>query len=331
MEDRHFLDQWPRPPGVYWISPDWWRYQYGTSSDDTLRGDWSRAPTHFASKEDIGGLFIYAGDGKDTVHAGFGNDEVWGGNGDDRLFGEGGDDQLFGELGRDYLDGGQGADWMSGGEDNDNYVVDNIGDKVLESVNAGSDVVESHLFHYTLPSNVEHLFLKGSAVEGNGNELDNFIIGNDMDNRISGWDGEDDLFGGKGRDTILGGNHNDSIRGGPNADLLVGGDGADTFWWASASETGLSSSTMDVISDFTPLQGDKIDLERLATEAGVQDLSFVGFNFDNFTAPGQVGFEQDAFTLNISIWLNMDSDAQAEAGITVNYSGFTPDASWFVL
>jgi Ca2+-binding RTX toxin-like protein len=213
---RDILDIWSR-------LPDYWDV-YGTDGPDLLENGVGR----------IGNRY-HGGGGEDKVFAGGGNDQVWGGSENDRLFGEGGTDELYGEQGYDLLDGGQGADQMWGGEGNDHYVVDNIDDKVIEAVNGGFDGVESHLFRYTLPPNVEHLYLKGSAVEGNGNELDNFIFGNDMDNFISGGDGEDNLFGGKGQDTISGGNHNDRIHGGAGADDLFGGNGANTFQWSSVT------------------------------------------------------------------------------------------------
>ena len=167
MKYLYFKD--PNPLSVATISPDWWRHQHLTDGPDTWHGDWSKAPSFFASKEDIGGLFIYAGGGDDTVHAGFGNDVVWGGSENDRLFGEGGNDTLYGEKGFDLLDGGLGADVMYGGNDNDTYIVDNSGDRVIEAVNDGIDMVQSSLFFYALPPEVENLHLAGSAVEGHGN------------------------------------------------------------------------------------------------------------------------------------------------------------------
>ena len=41
------------------------------------------------------------------------------------------------------LNGGAGADAMAGGAGNDTYVVDNIGDIVIEAASAGTDRVDS--------------------------------------------------------------------------------------------------------------------------------------------------------------------------------------------
>ena len=84
-----------------------------------------------------------------------------------------------------------------------------------------------------------------------------------------------------------------------------------------------------MIGDYNPWQGDQIFLGTLANNAGLQTLSFVGFHHqDTFTAPGQIGWDYD-FNNNINIWINTDSDPQAEAGISVQFTGFQPDASWF--
>lgn len=49
-----------------------------------------------------------------------------------QLFGDVGNDQLTGSAGNDVLDGGSGADVMTGGLGSDTYIVDDIGDRVLE-------------------------------------------------------------------------------------------------------------------------------------------------------------------------------------------------------
>jgi Ca2+-binding RTX toxin-like protein len=325
--DRLYFKDWQPPSGITLRDP--WRDQYGTPGDDTLYGDWSGAPS-FASKDDIGGLRIHAGDGEDKVYAGFGDDEVWGGDRNDELYGEGGTDTLNGEQGSDLLDGGSGADTMVGGVGNDTYVVDNIDDKVIEAVNDGFDGVESHLSEYTLPPHVENLFLKGSASDGHGNELDNRIFGNSADNRITGGGGRDTIDGGGGNDWIWAGTETTS---GPfgHADELWGGTEADTFVWTSTSET--SRTNPDMIGDFQPmLELDRIDLRSIdadETMAGNQNFTFAGqITSSGFTAPGQILFQQDTGS-TFTLLLNTDSDWQHEAAIIVNIT-VTPDASWFL-
>jgi Ca2+-binding RTX toxin-like protein len=144
-------------------------------------------------------IWGFAGD--DTIEAGAGNDWASGGDGNDWLFGDVGRDTLLGDAGDDVLDGGAGADNMSGGTGNDTYWVDDLGDVVTENAGEGIDTVNSYV-NYTLPANVEYLFLKdgGTASSGIGNDLNNFIIGNSYNNFIDGRAGADLMMGGAGND-----------------------------------------------------------------------------------------------------------------------------------
>jgi VCBS repeat-containing protein len=152
-----------------------------------------------------------------------------GGLGNDSLYGNAGDDQLLGGEGNDLLDGGSGADRMDGGLGNDTYVVDHTGDQVIESANAGTDLVQSSIT-YSLTDNVENLTLTGSAnINGTGNELANVITGNGGANLLDGGLGNDSLNGGAGTDTLVGGEGDDLLDGGTGADSLTGGVGNDTY------------------------------------------------------------------------------------------------------
>lgn len=138
-----------------------------------------------------------------------------------------GDDTLTGTSGADTIDGGLGADLMQGGLGNDVYVVDNVGDQVVEATESGIDSVLSSI-SYTLGDNVERLQLAGSSsLKGTGNDADNVIVGNSGSNRLDGGAGNDTLNGGDGSDQLIGGLGNDSLDSGAGNDLLNGGDGDD--------------------------------------------------------------------------------------------------------
>jgi len=152
----------------------------GTSGADTITG--------FATNDIINGL-----GGNDTLNGGSGNDTLYGGDGDDSL------------------NGGTGTDWLLGELGNDTYTVDNAGDNVTESVNAGTDKINSSVT-YTISANVENLTLTGTlAINGIGNDLNNTITGNSAANQLSGGVGDDTLEGKLGNDILTGGAGKDSF------------------------------------------------------------------------------------------------------------------------
>src|SRR5699024_7590830 len=94
---------------------------------------------------------------------------------------------------------------LEGGVGNDNYIVDDGSDVVVEAADAGTDQVQASA-SYTLSANVENLFLTGSAaIDGTGNDLDNYMAGNGAVNVIDGGGGDDTLAAGAGADTLIGG------------------------------------------------------------------------------------------------------------------------------
>ncbi|MBI2254724.1 MAG: hypothetical protein HYU58_08910 [Proteobacteria bacterium] len=112
---------------------------------------------------------------------------------------------LTGNDGNNKLDGGLGADLMIGGIGDDIYVVDSVGDLVVESWDSGTDAVLSSQ-SYTLGDNLENLTLLGNdAINGTGNALDNWLVGNAAANTLLGDFGDDVLEGGAGADILDGG------------------------------------------------------------------------------------------------------------------------------
>ncbi|PXW89910.1 VCBS repeat protein [Nitrosomonas sp. Nm84] len=129
-----------------------------------------------------------------------------------KLIGNRAANQLSGGDGNDILNGIAGADTMSGGLGFDSYVVDNVGDTIIENPGEGTDKVSSSVT-YTLSANVENLTLTGAAANnGTGNAQANSITGNVGNNQLNGGAGSDILDGRAGTNTLTGGANGDIFR-----------------------------------------------------------------------------------------------------------------------
>ncbi len=207
----------------------------GTAGNDVIVLDDAYSPSpnglapRFSFIERIDG-----GDGNDIVDLtssrwGYGDVAVEGGNGDDVLWTSGGNDSLSGGAGNDTLDGGWGGDTMVGGLGNDTYVVNSLGDVVVEAVGEGTDTVQSTIT-YTLGANLENLTLLGSAaINGTGNDLNNVLTGNALANVLTAGAGNDSLNGAAGADILIGGLGDDIYSVDNLADAVVelSGEGMD--------------------------------------------------------------------------------------------------------
>ncbi|MDF8332591.1 beta strand repeat-containing protein [Novosphingobium cyanobacteriorum] len=117
-------------------------------------------------------------------------DGLFGGDGNDTLRGGGGDDRLYGGAGNDVMEGGAG---------NDTYLVDDIGDVVIEKASGGTDTISTKIDNYTLGDNLENLTLY-DGLTGTGNALNNVITGTNGNETLDGGAGDDTLAGGNGDD-----------------------------------------------------------------------------------------------------------------------------------
>ena len=231
-----------------------------------------------------------AGEGVDTIHSSLplftlaepfevlflepGATSGVGNGGDNTLVGNAVANFLIGNDGNDTIFGEAGADVMVGGRGVDVYYVDVAGDLVIENPNEGADVLVSAAPVYTLPDNVETLFLTGPAVTA---------IGNNDDNTLAGTAGVNFLLGGGG---------NDTFNGGGEADFLVGGAGIDVFLFTRTQANG------DTVTDFTP---------------GTDHIGFIGYGAGSFTQLNATQWQvvsQDGLTAET---INFSNGAQVQA------------------
>ncbi|NVM77439.1 Ca2+-binding RTX toxin-like protein [Duganella sp. SG902] len=182
---------------------------------------------------------------------------------------------LNGGDGNDSLVGGAGIDTLIGGAGNDTFVVDVAGDVVTEAVGGGTDLVQTALATYTLGANVEQLTYTGSGnFTGNGNALDNLIMGGI---------GNDTLTGGAGNDTLGGANFNpgnDSLSGGDGNDQLFVGIGSNDFADGGNGEDTLIASGS--FSDFVRTRVSATDTKLVNSITGesfiIRNVEWVQFD-----------------------------------------------------
>ncbi|MBD1836598.1 calcium-binding protein [Cyanobacteria bacterium FACHB-472] len=143
-----------------------------------------------------------------------------------QIYGNSASNSLFGGFGDDLLDGGVGADRMEGGAGSDTYIVDNIGDQIIEEFRNPSnlydtDTVESSIT-WTLGGGLERLVLTGNAaINGTGNNFGNGLTGNNANNTLIGGAGNDRLVGGGGSDILDGGADNDTYIISDTTDTII--------------------------------------------------------------------------------------------------------------
>lgn len=203
------------------------------------------------------------------------NDTLTGNNADNNIFGGQGDDVIRGGLGNDFLNGGEGIDMLFGESGDDSYVVDSLGDVVVEKAGEGdADHIYSFI-NYELEDgendHIEHLTLIGTtATDASGNALNNTLRGNDTGNTLKGMGGDDTLIGGLGKDT------------------LTGGEGNDTFVFESAL-----NGKADIITDFVRGE-DKIKLSASVFGALQADLSNLSQHLFYNAANGELSYSSTA-------------------------------------
>lgn len=145
-----------------------------------------------------------------------------------QIYGNAGNNQLYGGAGNDLLRGRGGIDYMEGGTGDDIYLIEDLGEQIVEGLNEGYDTVSSSV-SYTLSANLDRLDLTGQAFAGRGNALDNLMFGNAIANVLDAGDGNDTVYGNDGGDELHGDGGNDRLSGGLGDDQIYGDAGDDVI------------------------------------------------------------------------------------------------------
>ncbi|WP_085725525.1 S-layer family protein [Pseudomonas sp. R37(2017)] len=278
---------------------------------------------------------LNGGLGNDTLNGAAGADRLIGGDGSDLYYVDntgdvvietnattstGGSDTVYSFLGAYSL----GANVESGrllatgvasltGNSLDNTLYAGAGNNVLN----GSTGVDTASYLYAGSAVTASLAVTTTQATG-GSGADTLIAvenltGSNYNDRLTGNAAANLLNGGAGNDTLLGGGGNDILIGGTGKDGLTGGVGNDIFDFNALSETGLTSATWDIITDFTR-GADKIDLSTLdantATATNEAFASIIG-STAAFSAAGQLKFAGGV------LYGNTDADSAAEFAIQV--------------
>ena len=136
----------------------------------------------------------------------------------DLIVGNAGLDTLTAGLGVDTLMAGSGLATLVGSSGTDTFVVNDVGDVVLDSVGGFSNLIVSSV-NFSLPTNVNSILLTGSAnIQATGNAAN------------------DSMTGGVGADRLIAGNGNDTLVAGAGLVTLIAGTGNDTFVLNSSSD-----------------------------------------------------------------------------------------------
>ena len=201
---------------------------------------------------------------------------------------------------------------------------------LLESFYVFDSDIESMLsaFNINIQFDITDDFSNGiiftNLLSGNdtitGNKFADILKSGAGRDTLKGNAGNDKLYGESGNDTLLGGTGKDILIGGTGKDTLTGGTGIDYFDFDKISESGITSSTRDVIKDFSKSEGDKIDLRTIDAKVG-------GTNNDAFSfvskAPPEGSGNGKLWYLSGVLYGSTDNDKAAEFSIEVNLTGIS--------
>ncbi len=241
---------------------------------------------------------------------------LYGFDGADSLVGGNGNDTIFGGEGNDTIMGGAGADSLVGGNGDDVFVVAGSGNQVAaDGIIGGGGTDEIHSFGGQNGSaiavaaefdfdNIDGVTVIKLTGDNSSNHTINFSAITEATSQVITLDGSNfaagtgaltvvnnaasttttfNITGGDGNNSLVGSLGADIITGGAGADTLVGGGNSDTFIIAN-SDTGVTHTTIDVITDFAT-GVDALDMDAPNSYVELADMNLGAFGtsvaFDN--------------------------------------------------
>lgn len=167
------------------------------------------------------------------------------------------------------------------GSSGDNVISGGIGNDTLNGGTGGNDTVSYAGTVAAVTVNLQ----TGSASGGAGSDaLSNF----------------DNVVGGLAGDMLIGDGNANVLTGGQGSDTLTGGAGADSFVFGIPT-----AADVDTITDFSSVEGDRLDLSALGPNNFVSgqifDISAIGSNSTTFTI-GAEGAVQSDIVLNVGLY-----------------------------
>jgi Ca2+-binding RTX toxin-like protein/predicted extracellular nuclease len=198
------------------------------------------------------------------------------------LFGTAGADTINGFGGNDVIVGLGGDDVMTGGPGDDTFYVDSAGDVVIEAIGEGTDRVATSVT-YILATGTEIEILEAitlsdtGAMDLQGNEFANRIIGNNGVNILRGQGANDVLIALDGADYLVGGTGDDA---------MYGGAGNDTYYVDSAGDTvseaaGEGTDRVAASASYTLAAGSEVESLEAVDFAATNAMNLTGNEFAN--------------------------------------------------
>jgi serralysin len=207
------------------------------------------------------------------------------------LTGNGFTNKLYGNNGANELNGGAGADTLDGGLGNDTYVLDNVGDTVIEAAGDGTgydtvviatNFAAGAIYRVTDYANIEALTVLDGAgrVDLMGSAAGNKLTGNSADNVLEGLGDDDTIDGGGGVNTaVFTGNKSDYIiTKNPLSgtvtvvDKVAGRDGTDTL--KNIKFVKFADETVDLLQEVATVSISAHDAAKAEGDTGYVEYTF---------------------------------------------------------